>query len=101
MSPANISAPKPPKPPVYSTTTRSTWVRECEREYDWWTGDDEWVGCWRDVTTQYQSGTSTSYSRGAKIFEGRFRVSVTGMISITAELEGSELVVGDPTTKIK
>lgn len=86
--------------PVYSTGTRSSYVRECERVYYWWSDDYEWEGCWRDTPYQYQSGTTTSFSRGSKLFEGRFRYELTGVISITAELVNSTLVLGEPIVTV-
>ena len=92
---------KTTKTPVYSTGTTTRWVAQCERVYYWFLDDYEWEGCWRDTEYQYQSGTTTSYSRGAKLFEGRFRYELAGVISVTATLQDSELVFGEPTVVVR
>jgi hypothetical protein len=87
--------------PVYSTGITTRWVPQCERVYYWFLDDYEWGGCYRDTEYQYQSGTTTSYSRGTKLFEGRFRYELSGVISVTAKLENTELVFGEPTIVVK
>lgn len=83
--------------PTYGTETYSTWNSQCRWEYSEWFDWGYWTGCYVDQVREVQTGTTTSYVRGAEIFRSIFRSEILMNMSVSVEYRNDILQVSEPS----